>query len=557
MADKETEDLIRAFALQNAVGHGGKASPKAVIGRIVSERPEVRKDIGKMIPVVESVVNEINALSIEKQKKELSKLPEGIFEKKEKQQDLPDLPGVVMGKMKTRFAPAPTGPLHISHILRAAYLSYLYARKYKGKFMLRLEDTDPKKVSKEFYDFIKQDLKSVGIEWDEFVMESSHMEGYLKLAGELIKDGKAYVCTCPAEGFRELKEKKKTCPCRNLGKREHDVRWRHMLSGKYREGGAVLRLKTGMRDRNPVLRDPPLIRVVEAVHPLLGQKYRAWPLYNFACAIEDHSAGITHVFRAKEHEHNTAVQAKVYGAFGWEMPVTINFGMIHLEGRKLHKREMKKAISEGTIQGWDDLGLPTIRALIRRGFQPKAFEELARNTGLTKTDIVLSWENLEGINRKIIDPLANRYMAVMDPVRIAVEKSPQITEIDIPRHPDFPERGNRKIKIDPRELYISGDDFEKLKGKKIRLIGFGNIALKDKKAAFEGDSIVKEMSKIQFVSRPFVEIEILRPDGIDRGYGEEELKQLPAGTIIHLLRIGFGRVDRIEKNKVSIAFAHR
>ncbi len=557
MADKEIEGLIRAFALQNASEHDGKASPKAVIGRIVSERPEVRKDIGKIIPVIEKIVNDINSFSVEKQKEELKKNSEGIFEKKEKAQDLPELPGAVQGKVRTRFAPAPTGPLHISHILRAAYLSYLYARKYKGKFMLRLEDTDPKKASKEFYEFIQQDLKSVGIEWDEFVIESGHMEEYLGFARKLIEEGKAYVCTCPAEGFRELKEKKKTCPCRNLGKKEHDVRWRHMLSGKYREGGAVLRLKTGMRDRNPVLRDPPLMRIVEAEHPMLRQKYRAWPLYNFACAVEDHAAGITHVFRAKEHEHNTAVQAKVYDAFGWEMPVTINFGMIHLEGRKLHKRDMRKAIAEGKIADWNDMSLPTIRALIRRGFQPKAFEELARNTGLTKTDIVLSWENLEGINRKIIDPLANRYMAVIDPVRIAVGKAPEIREISVQCHPDFPERGERKIKINAEEMYISGDDFEKLKGEKIRLIGYGNIKLKGKKAVFEGDEIIREMQKIQFVSRPFVELEILKPDGMDRGYGEEELKRLPAGAIVHLMRIGFGRIDGIEKNKVSIAFAHR
>ncbi|MBI2674827.1 MAG: glutamate--tRNA ligase [Candidatus Aenigmarchaeota archaeon] len=555
MALHDIERLAKAFAIQNAVGHDGKASTKAVIGRIVSERPEARKDIGKIIPVIGKIVNDINSLSIEEQKKELERLPEGIFEEKERRQELPELPKAAMGKVKTRFAPAPTGPLHISHILRAAYLSYLYARKYKGKFMLRLEDTDPKKVSKEFYDFIQQDLKSVGIEWDEFVIESSHVEEYLRLARRLIEEGKAYVCTCAAEAFRELKEKKKACPCRNLEKKRHDFRWESMLTGKYKEGEAVLRLKTSMRDKNPVLRDPPLMRIVGAEHPLLGKKYRVWPLYNFACVVEDHAAGITHVFRAKEHEHNTAVQAKVYDAFGLKRPEVINFGMIHLPGKKLHKRDMRKAIAEGAVGGWDDVSLPTIRALIRRGFQPKAFEELAKNTGLTKTDIVLSWENLEGINRKIIDPMANRYMAVINPVKLVVDADIPSAEMHV--HPDFPDRGKRIIAVDTKSIFISQEDYRKFKGKVIRLIGFGNISLKGEAAAFEGDGIVKEMPKIQFVSRPFAEVEILRPDGTDRGYGEEALKRLPEGAVVHLIRIGFGRIDGIEGNKVRIAFAHK
>ncbi|MBI4173678.1 MAG: glutamate--tRNA ligase [Candidatus Aenigmarchaeota archaeon] len=551
-------EVIRKHALLNAAAHGGRADEGSVLGRVLAEDPSLKQDIPSLRKEIAKILKGVNSLTHGERDKLLAKIGPGLPEKKSEPQGLPELEGAVDGQVVTRFAPAPTGPLHISHILRAAFLSYLYARKYHGKFCLRLEDTDAKKVKKEFYGFIQQDLESVGIKPDAVAIESDNIEEYYRLGTELVKAGKAYVCLCPAEQFRKLKLEQKECGHRNLPQQRQLEEWEKMLAGSYAEGEAVVRMKTSMAEANPVLRDPPLFRVAKAVHPRKGSKHSSWPLYNFACAVEDHKMGITHVFRAKEHEHNTAVQGLIYKAFGWKEPVAINFGMIHMPGKKLHKRDMRKGMDSGEYEGWDDVRLPTLRALLRRGFQPKAMEQMAKLTGVSKTDIKMSWENLEGINRKLIDPMADRYMAALAPEHIELSGS-ETKEAELQRHPDFPERGKRKIAVNAKEIYIPGTDFQALAGKEFRLIGIGNFRLSGRKAVYTGDAIQKEMRKLQFVSSPCPKLTLLTPDGPLEGVAEPAMLGLPHGTLVHMLRIGFGRIDFVDKKngKVTIAFAHK
>ena len=548
--------LVRLYALQNAVFYKGKASPEVVLGKVLAEVPELRKGVGEVRKLAEQVVKEVNSIPLSEQEKELGKASPRMLRRKRKEDGMPGLKGAVMGKVVTRFAPAPTGPLTIFHLTRAAFLSYYYARRYKGIFVVRMEDSDPAKVKAEFYDYILEDLKSVGIKYDRLVLESGHMEAYYKHAEKMIKSGKAYVCLCPAEAFRELKKEKKNCPCRAKKPDQNMKDWKGMLDGRYKQGEAVLRLATGMSEPNPVMRDPPMFRISDIPHPRAGRKYRVWPLYNFACAVEDHLSGVTHVFRAKEHEHNTAVQRLVYDFFGWKQPVFINFGLVYFPGAKLHKRDIKASMDRGVYTGWDDPRLPTVKAFLRRGFLPETFEALSKSCGLSKNDIRIGWENLEGINRKFLDPKANRYMAVINPVRISVEGNVP-KSIKIERHPDFPERGGKTVPVKADEVYVSVEDFEKLKGKKIRLIGLGNIKL-SKKSEYSGNEISHEMQKIQFVSSPHVKVEILMPDSKTlKGLGEPEMKKLKVGDVIQMNRVGFARVDKAGKGKVRLVFAHK
>lgn len=552
MPERERE-LILKYCLQNAVFYKGKASPGAVMGKVLAENPGLRKRAGELGKEIARTVKEVNKLSPEEQKKKLGKMAPELLERKEKEQGLPELEGAVTGKVVTRFAPAPTGPLNIAHLLRAALLSYIYAKRYRGRFILRLEDTDLKKVRKEYYRWIEEDLENAEVKPDLVVRESDHIERCYKLAEELMGKGKMYVCSCSAEGFRELKKKKKECPCRKQDRKTGMAEWKRMLNGELKEGQAVVRLKTGMAEPNPVLRDPPMLRIAEGEHPLTGKKYRVWPLYNFMCTTEDHDLGVTHVFRAKEHEHNTAVQKLVYQAFGWKQPITINFGMIYLPGAKLHTRDIKEMIEKGEVTGWDDPRLHTVRALLRRGFQPQAFKELAEVTGLSKSDIILGWENLEGINRKIIDPMANRFMVVKEPVKVGL-KGVEKKEVEVLVHPDFPERGKRKLPVSG-SVWLQKADLEGIKGE-FRLIGLGNFKLKGKSAEFTGDKIVKGMPKIQWVGEPALDVEVLTPQGTWKGKGEASLGKLKEGGLLQMERIGFGRVDRAGK-KLVIAFAHR
>lgn len=555
---KNLDAFILKYCLQNAIFYNGKADVKAVLGKIIATQPGLRKDLKRIKANVEKMVKLVNSYSLEKQKKMLCDIaPELLEKERDKKQDLPELKGAVKGKVVTRFAPAPTGPLHIFHLLRAAFLSYLYAKKYKGRFILRLEDTDPRRVERKFYEWIKEDLKAVGIEWDEMILESDNMEVYYQFAERLISNGKAYICFCSAKRFRRLKIERKCCDCRKNDIVYNIKEWKRMLEGEYKEGDAVVRFKTSMDEKNPALRDPPLLRIIDAFHPLKGNKYHVWPLYNYACAIEDHISGITHIFRAKEHEHNTAIQKLIYDAFKWNMPEVINFGMIYLPGEKIHTRIIKERIKTGFYTGWDDIRLPTVRAFLRRGFHPKTFKELAKTCGLTKTDVTLSMENLEGINRKIIDPVANRYMVVINPVRISIINSPKMQKITIKKHPDFPERGEKIMPFDPKEVYISQEDFENLKDKEFRLIGLGNIRLKKGTGYYIGNKIVRNMKKIQWVSVPSNKIIILTQTAKLSGLGEYEMKRLKVGEIIQMNRIGFGRVDKKHGKKIIIAFAHK
>ena len=557
MDEGKLRDIIKKYALQNAVFYDGRADAKAVLGKVLANEPGLRKHAQLVKEETERVVQEVNSLHIEEQRALLGNIEPRMVENAEVKQPLMgELPNAVQGKVVTRFAPAPTGPLHISHILRAAMMSYLYAKKYEGKFILRLEDTDAKKIEAPFYEMIKHDLKSVGIKWDELVLESDMMGLYYRHAKHLLGKGRFYVCTCHAEKFRGLKEKKKDCPCRRNRTKKNMELWNGMLAGTFREGKAVVRLKTGMKNKNPALRDPPMLRISLTPHPKKKREYVVWPLYNFAAAIADHENGVTHVFRAKEHKHNTEIQGLVYRLLSWKPPETINFGLIYLPGEKLHKRDIIAGFKKKTYSGWDDIKLPTIQALIRRGFQAEAFRQCALMSGLSKTDIRLSWENIEGVNRKVIDPLANRYMAVIDPVKIELDAPDDIKIIESPLHPDFPERGKKRVPVSDI-AYISKEDMKNLSGREFRLKNLFNILLDGSIGRYKGNVVEKGLKKIQWVSEPNINVSILTRDGVLKGIGEREMGRLKVGDLIQLERVGFGRVDKKEKGAITIAFAHK
>jgi len=551
------KDIIFKYALQNAVFYSGKANASAVLGKVMSQDPEARSNIGEARQLIDRIVKEVNTMGLEEQKRKLGALAPELLEKREKKQEgLADLEDAVEGKVVTRFAPSPTGPLSIGQFMRAAFLSHYYAKRYKGKFILRIEDTDAKKIEPSAYEWLKEDLTKMETGWDSLVLQSDRLPIYYKYAKELIEKGKAYICYCPSEAFKKQKLSGSECACRFQAKEKNLELWEAMVAGEMEDGSAALRLKTSMSDPNPVLRDPPLIRVNKTPHPIRGEGYSAWPLYNFSCAVDDHALGVTHVFRGKEHEHNTAVQKAISDIFGWTFPLVINFGMIRFPGGAVHTRDIKVMIANGEVSGWDDPKLPTVRALLRRGFQPEAIKSLALQCGLSKNDIELSWDNLDAHNRKLIDPLANRYMVVLDPVNLYAEGVPDRREVFEALHPDFPERGKKKVPLDPRNIYISKDDFDKFRGSVIRLKGLCNVSLV-RKPKCVGDEVMRDMQKLQWVSEPHVKVAIVTKDGVLRGIGEPEMANLKVDSIIQMERIGFGRIDSNSKKEVVVYFAHR
>src|SRR3990172_11520279 len=245
-----------------------------------------------------------------------------------------------------RLAPSPSGPMHIGHAIVFS-LSHLYCKEYDGKLILRIEDTNPGK----FY-FPDKKMDEEDLNWltdnriSEIVYQSDRLETYYDFAEQMISKGKAYVCTCSSDMFRNLSMKKQACPCRDLPVKEHLLRWDKMFV-EYEPGAAVVRIKTDINDPNPAMRDWPALRINHHVHPRTKDKYKVWPLMNFAVSVDDHALGVTHTIRGKDHVDNAKRQKHIHDFFGWKEPVHSYIGKINFEGIEVSKRKIKAAIERG------------------------------------------------------------------------------------------------------------------------------------------------------------------------------------------------------------------
>jgi glutamyl-tRNA synthetase len=579
LTSNETREVIRKIALLNALQHEGKAQAKPVLGKLLAERPHLKTKIKQVASMIEAVVQEVNNLSFEKQKKIVEeRWPKALVkEKVEVAKRLPPLPNVKKyERIVTRFSPNPDCALHLGSA-RAIILCYEYAKMYHGLFYLRFEDTDPrlKKSALPFYDFIREDLTWLGCKWDRELIQSDRLSIYYEHAEKLLKKGHAYVCTCLREEFRGKVTTRKPCPCRDLAPEDQLARWKRMLDGTYEEGRAVVRIKTDLNHSNPAVRDWPAFRIIDAEkhpHPRVGSKYMVWPLYNFACGIDDHLMGVTHIIRGKEHLTNQTRQEYMYQHFGWRYPEAIHYGRLKITGALLSKSKILQGFRNGLFKQWDDPRLATLAALRRRGITPEAIRRLIIDVGPKTADVMLSWENLYAHNRKIIDSTANRYFFVCNPRELRVKNVPRTFTTQIRLHPDDPERGFRRFKIRPEEgeasFWISSDDLNILgKGKTIRFMGLFN---------FRVESVEKQLIETVFHSEAYEEAkklnaplihwipadtgipcEVVMPDAsVAKGIADDTCKKLHSNEIVQFERFGFARIDSLDK-KLTAYFTHR
>ena len=389
MAIKNLEKKARAYALKNAIAYDGVARTGSVISALFNEglKPE---EVKKNSAEINKVVSEVNKLSLDEQTKEFSKL-EGIVHEREGREGLPELPGAKKGKVIMRFAPSPSGPFHVGHALTGS-ISFLFVREYGGKFYVRIEDTNPENIYPKAYEMIKKESEWLFDNTAKIMIQSDRMKIYYDYIEKFIKKDSAYVCTCLSEKFKEFVDKKINCPCRKLSVKENLERWQKMLDKKgFKEGEAVLRFKSDMKDKNPAMRDFPLARINLTKHPRQGSKYRVWPLMNLSVCVDDIELGMTHVIRAKDHRDNAERQKKMYEVLGLgkKFPWTGFLGRIKFKDMELSASKMRKEIDEGKYSGWDDLRLPTIASLQKQGYKPSAFWKLAERIGLSENDKVM------------------------------------------------------------------------------------------------------------------------------------------------------------------------
>ena len=579
MTSNETKEIIRKIALLNALHHEGKARAQSVLGKLLAERPHLKTKIKQVTSTIHEVVQEVNRLSLQEQKKLLEKKwPETLVkEKVEEAKKLPPLPNVEnYERVVTRFSPNPDCALHLGST-RAIILCYEYAKMYDGLFYLRFEDTDPrlKKSALPFYDLIREDLTWLGCKWDREFIQSNRIPIYYEHAEKLLKNGHAYVCTCPRQEFREKVTARQQCPCRDLTLEEQLVRWKHMLNGTYGEEEAVMRIKTDLNHPNPAVRDWPAFRIIDTEkhpHPRVGSKYRVWPLYNFACGVDDHLLGVTHVIRGKEHLTNQTRQEYMYKHFGWEYPEAIHYGRLKITGAVLSKSKILEGFRSGIFNQWDDPRLATLAALRRRGIIPEAIRRLIIDVGPKTADVVLSWDNLYAHNRKIIDPEANRYFFVHNPRKLTVENVPHSFTVQIHLHPDRSEKGFRRFEVRPEKggvsFWVSSDDVNiMVKGKTIRFMELFN---------FQVEKVGKQLIEAVFHSEAYEEAkkvgaplihwvpvgtgipcEVVMSDAsVAVGTAEDSCKKLRPDEVIQFERFGFVRVDNLN-GKLTTYFTHR
>ncbi len=543
-------DKVKEIALKHALKNMhdyGKVSLQAVIGKVIAELPDVKKDMKNAMPIIRSVVDEVSKYDKQKVEEEMKKFS---YVKPKKEED--KFAVEHQDHVKTRFPPEPSGYLHIGHA-KAVWIARTIADKYGGEMQLRFDDTNPEKSKAEFVEHIKKDLEWLGVGWDHMSYTSDNIEEMIAKAEDLIKKGRAYVCTCAADQIKKNRLKKQECECRE--KNSLDL-WKDMLEGE----PYILRFKGDMRSENTTLRDPTLFRVINHPHYRLGEKYKAWPTYDFATVFMDHKEGITHVIRTKEYELRDELYRRLCEAMGYATPYLITMARLSIKGSAVGKRIIRPLVEQGKVDGWCDVRLPTICGLRKRGMLPEAIKEFVLSFGLTKIESQPSWDKLLAYNRKYLDPIAPHFFFVPEPRKFKI-RGLSTDEKKMYQQPKTKE-GVRHRKLGG-EVYLPSQDMKSMKiGQRFRLKDLCTVEMvgEDELAVVEDQQTGKI---VQWVfDQEVVAAKIYKPgdlliDGeynpksmeIIEGVVEHAVNQRSA-DVVQFERFGFCRVFE-DGNKVS------
>ncbi|MFN3909763.1 MAG: glutamate--tRNA ligase [Candidatus Anstonellaceae archaeon] len=579
LKDKKLMDEIKKQCLKNAKEYG-KADAKRLIGKIISKFPDKKNNVKEILEILELETERINKLNKEELEKEISYYKVDIKEEKEKAKEEVRkivLPNAEEGKVITRFAPEPGGYLHIGHA-KAICLEYFSALEYNGKMLLRFDDTNPQKAEWIYVEEIKKELDWLGIKPFSTSYSSDYMEKFYFYGNELIKNNKAYVCTCSQEEIKNNRIKRKRCKCFSKKVSMELEKFQKMIKGEYEEGEAVLRFVGEMDSENTTLHDPTLFRIIKAQHYKEKNKYCCWPTYDFAAPILDSIEGITHAMRSKEYELRDELYYNILDSLKLRKPIVVSFSRLSIKGMPVSKRLITPLIKQKKVEGYDDPRLPTLAALRRRGIRPEAIKEFVLSFGLTKVESEPGLDKLLVINKKMIDPQTKRRFFVPFPAaRLKLNLLPQ--KIKIKNHPTS-SLGEREIKIGDEEIiYVPRKDIEDLKiGEKFRLKDFCSVEItkkqmNDETIVLEGKKItepknLEEQKKLQWViENQKVFVQVLIPTElyigeefnknsltIIEGVSEKECLNDEIGETYQFERFGFVVLDKKEKNKLTYIF---
>jgi len=374
--------------------------------------------------------------------------------------------GKVPDGVVTRFPPEPNGYLHIGHA-KSICLNFGIARDYPGAVCrLRFDDTNPAKERVDFMEEIQADVRWLGFDWGGRPRHASdYFESLYGYAVRLIESDNAYVCSLGPDEIRAyrgtLTEPGRDSPYRSRTVEESLDLFTRMRAGEFEEGAHVLRAKIDMASPNMNLRDPVIYRIVHTPHPLTGDAWHVYPMYDFAQALSDAIEGVTHSLCTLEFEdHRPLYEWFLETLEVRSPPRQIEFGRLNLTHTVLSKRYLTRLVDQRHVDGWDDPRMPTIAGMRRRGFTPEALRELCDRIGVTKNDGAVELELLETCVRADLERRTRRAMAVLRPLKLVIENYPgDAREVfEAPNHPADPGLGSREVPFS-RELYIERDDF--------------------------------------------------------------------------------------------------
>ena len=547
----EVVTAVRKFALQNALEYNGEGQSGSVLGRLLSERPELRPEAKRLMGIVSEEVESANAMAMDEGvdavRAELERsAPDALErEKHRKIEGLKELPGNT-SSVVLRFAPNPNGPLTLGHS-RGVVINSEYAKMHDGKVVLRFDDTDTrvKPPLPDAYQWIEDEYEWLaGRPADIVVRASDRMPIYLEYARKLLADGHCYVCRCPADEFRNHRESKEDCPCRSKDASENLAEWESMNDGTLGEGDAVVRIRTDMTLPNPALRDWPALRIQQTPHPMVADRYRVWPLLDFQSAIEDYEQGGTHIVRGKDLMDSTRKQSLLYEHLGWQYPETLYWGRVKVhEFGGFSTSSMRASIESGERTGWEDLRLPTIQSLRRRGFDARALRNFWVDLGVTQKDISVSMQTIESLNSSALDATVERRSFVASPVGLDLDGHDGAV-VEPPRHPDGEISGTRSW-VMAKSIYIQEADCG---SGSLRLKEFADISISGSNITIDSLERSDNRPIVQWLPESMVREAVLfvpNGDEIDVIEGLLEDFELKVGNVYQLERIGFAMLEKM------------
>lgn len=564
--DSEIKNIVRKYALQNAVEYNGAGQAGSVLGRILGERKDLRSKARELKVLVDFEVKEANNMAQNEGLSAVRELlentnPEALNRQKQvKRTGLKDLPNAIHGKVVLRFAPNPNGPLTLGHA-RGVTINSEYAKIYDGKVVLRFDDTDSKVKPplKDAYHWIEEDYEWLtGKKPDVIVRASERMDVYMDYAVRMLKDNFGYVCTCPAEVFKELRDNSEECPCRNKETKENLSEWEKMEEGALEEGMAVVRVKTDMNLPNPALRDWPALRIQHTSHPMVGEKYKVWPLLDFQSAVEDYEQGVTHIIRGKDLMDSTRKQTLLYNHFGWNYPETLYWGRVKIhEFGRFSTSGMRKEIENKNYSGWDDPRLPTLRALRRRGFDSEAMKDFWIDLGLTQKDISVSLKTIESFNSSKIDSNCERRVFVRNPKLLKLKDNGVKIQkkLFLSKHPMNEIQGERVWDLDELDVYIETEDLEY---EEIRLKDFVDIEVRESIGLIQSINRTDKRPIVHWIPKSIGKNAILtipKDNKIIIQEGMMEDFQIIENNIVQLERVGYAKIES-NKEIIKLLWLH-